>query len=176
MNKVTTPVIGAVSSLYLFYTHLSLLISRRYIYHHLLNMEITLTHTISGSCCCGDVEFTLTDNFSNFFFCHCEQCRKLTGSAHASNLFTSPDNITWVNGADKVKRYDHPERAFSKVFCVNCASGLPYLSQSGESLIVPAGSLNAEPSIKLDAQIFCSEQTEWHKEGLQVAKVPSFPK
>lgn len=135
-----------------------------------------MVNIISGSCCCGDVEFTLEDNFSNFFFCHCEQCRKLTGTAHASNLFTSPDNINWVNGADKIKRYDHPKRSFSKAFCENCGSGLPFLSLSGKSLIVPAGSLNGEPSIKLDAQIFCSEQAEWHKNGVQVAKVSHFPK
>lgn len=135
-----------------------------------------MTNTISGNCCCGDVAFTLANNFSNFFFCHCEQCRKLTGSAHAANLFTSPDNITWTKGAEKVKRYDHPERAFSKAFCEICASGLPYLSQSGHALIVPAGSLNQEPSITLDAQIFCSEQTDWHKKGLQATQVSGFPK
>jgi hypothetical protein len=134
-----------------------------------------MTNTISGSCCCGGVEFTLADNFSNFYFCHCEQCRKLTGSAHASNLFTSPDNINWAKGAEKVKRYDHPERSFSKAFCENCSSGLPFISKSGKSLIVPAGSLNGEPSINLDAQIFCSEQTEWHKKGLQITKITGFP-
>ncbi|MEP0073091.1 MAG: GFA family protein [Marinomonas sp.] len=134
-----------------------------------------MTNMISGSCCCGDVEFTLEDSFSNFFFCHCEQCRKLTGTAHASNLFTSPDNINWTKGVEKIKRYDDPERAFSKAFCENCASGLPYISKSGNSLIVPAGSLNTEPSIKPDARIFCAEQTSWHKEGLQAAKMSGFP-
>ncbi|WP_445778943.1 GFA family protein, partial [Shewanella sp.] len=109
-------------------------------------------------------------------FCHCEQCRKLTGSAHASNLFTSPNNINWTKGVEKIKRYDHPQRSFSKAFCEHCASGLPFISQSGKYLIVPAGSLNGEPSIRLDAQIFCSEQTEWHKKGMQTAKVPGFPK
>ncbi|WP_445772644.1 GFA family protein [Shewanella sp.] len=135
-----------------------------------------MTNIISGSCCCGDVEFTLENSFSNFFFCHCEQCRKLTGSAHASNLFTSPNNINWTKGVEKIKRYDHPQRSFSKAFCEHCASGLPFISQSGKYLIVPAGSLNGEPSIRLDAQIFCSEQTEWHKKGMQTAKVPGFPK
>jgi len=134
-----------------------------------------MNQVMSGSCCCGDVEFTLKDEFSNFFFCHCEQCRKLTGSAHASNLFTAPDNITWVKGEDKIRRYDHPERSFSKVFCENCASGLPFISQSGKSLIVPAGSLNGEPSITPDAQIFCAEQPEWYKNGLKATKVPHFP-
>ena len=139
-------------------------------------MEFTMVNVITGGCCCGDVSFSLEDDFSNFYFCHCEQCRKLTGTAHASNLFTSPDNIKWIKGTDKTKRYDHPERSFSKAFCCECGSGLPFISQSGKYLIVPAGSLNEEPTKQLDAQIFCSEETEWHKAGLKVDKVARFPK
>tara|TARA_R110002073_G_scaffold13038_3_gene56102 strand:+ start:1530 stop:1928 length:399 start_codon:yes stop_codon:yes gene_type:complete len=131
---------------------------------------------ITGNCCCGDVAFTLDDDFSDFFFCYCEQCRKLTGTAHSAHLFTSPDNINWINGTGKIKRYDHEERSFSKAFCENCGSGLPFLTKSGKSLIVPAGSLNEEPAKKLDAQMFCAEETEWHKTGSNVAKFSGFPK
>ncbi|MDC5806238.1 GFA family protein [Vibrio europaeus] len=89
---------------------------------------------------------------------------------------TSPSNIQWTKGEDKIKRFDHPTRSFSKAFCIECGSGLPYLSQSGKFLIVPAGSLNEEPSKELDAQIFCSEQTHWHKAGLQADQMLGFPK
>lgn len=130
---------------------------------------------ITGSCCCGDVAFTLEDNFSDFYLCHCEQCRKLTGSAHASNLFTTPDNINWVSGIGKIKRYDHPQRVFTQAFCENCGSGVPFVTQDGKSLLVPAGSLNEESIKKLDAEIFCSEQTQWHKSALNVGKLPGFP-
>jgi hypothetical protein len=138
-------------------------------------MGVAMANIITGSCCCGDVAFTLEDYFSKFYLCHCEQCRKLTGTAHASNLFTSPENINWINGTDKIKRYDHQERSFSKAFCENCGSGLPFFSKDGKSLIVPAGSLNEEPSKKIDARIFCSEQTKWYKSSLTVAKFPGFP-
>lgn len=134
-----------------------------------------MSNEITGSCCCEGVAFKLENNFDKFFFCHCEQCRKLTGSAHASNLFTSPSNIEWTKGADKIQRYDHPTRSFSKSFCSDCGSGLPFLSQSGQSLIVPAGSLNEEPTKPLDAQIFCEEQAQWHKAGLNAMMIEGFP-
>jgi hypothetical protein len=91
-------------------------------------------------------------------------------------LFTSTSNIEWIKGEDKIKRYDHPTRSFSKAFCIDCGSGLPFQTQSGKFLIVPAGSLNEEPSKSLDAQIFCAEKTEWHKAGLQAVKMEGFPK
>ncbi|WP_448549604.1 GFA family protein [Thalassotalea fusca] len=134
-----------------------------------------MNNYLTGGCCCGKVSFSLQDHFSHFYFCHCEQCKKLTGSAHASNLFTSPENITWLQGQQFTKRYDHPERSFSQVFCVECGSGLPFLSQSEKFLIVPAGSLNEEPSKSVDAQIFCAEQAKWHSDGINQHKVAGFP-
>lgn len=135
-----------------------------------------MERVITGGCCCGSVSFSVKDDFSRFYLCHCEQCRKLTGSAHASNLFTTPDKLTWIRGKDKTKRYDHPERAFSKVFCTECGSGLPFETKNGQWLLVPAGCLDEEPTKLPDAQIFCAEQTHWHKAGMSVIKLPGFPK
>ena len=41
----------------------------------------------SGACLCGAVHFEIEGDFERFFLCHCEYCRKDTGSAHAANLF-----------------------------------------------------------------------------------------
>ncbi|WP_394245464.1 GFA family protein [Vibrio astriarenae] len=130
---------------------------------------------ITGSCLCKSVEFVVKDDFKKFYFCHCEQCRKLTGSAHVSHLFTSPSNIRWSKGEELTQRYDHPTRTFSNVFCKECGSRLPYLSKNGRALVVPAGCLNEEPSRTPDAQIFCSEETGWHKAGLNSIKLNGFP-
>lgn len=62
------------------------------------------------------------------------------------------------------------------MLCDNCGSGLPFLTESGKSLIEPAGSLNEEPSKKLDTQMFCAEQAERHKIGAIFANFSGFPK
>ncbi|SHO57848.1 GFA family protein [Vibrio quintilis] len=134
-----------------------------------------MTKTLTGGCCCGKVSFSAEDRFSRFYFCHCRQCRKMTGSAHAANLFTAPDNIAWEQGTEFIKHFSYPGRGFAKTFCTECGSALPFLSSGGKYLIVPAGSLNEEPSKEVDAQIFCAEQTRWHLHGLAVKKMPGFP-
>lgn len=125
-----------------------------------------MSKVISGGCLCGAVKFSVNDSFDDFYFCYCQQCRKITGSSHASNLVTSIDNIQWTRGSDKVIRFDHPTQIFTKVFCSQCGSGLPYKSKNGQSLVVPAGSLDSEPSKAPKAQIFCSEKVEWFKKGI----------
>ena len=131
---------------------------------------------ISGGCYCGSVQFTMKDDFSRFYFCHCDQCRKMVGTAHASNLFTSPDNIDWIKGKELVTRYDDPTRSFTQAFCPECGSPLPYVNQSGKYLVVPAGCLNEEPTKQVDAEIFCAEQPNWYKAGLNAQKFGGFPK
>ena len=130
---------------------------------------------IDGGCLCGKVSFSLRNEFSQFHFCHCSQCRKISGSSHASNLFTAPDNIEWKSGEANIKRFNYPGRDFSKVFCMECGSGLPFLSQSGKALIVPAGSLNDEPAITPQDNIFWSERAAWFEAGVGSQHFDGFP-
>jgi hypothetical protein len=46
-----------------------------------------MSNTYSGSCLCGEIRFEIEGEFERFYLCHCEYCRKDTGSAHAANLF-----------------------------------------------------------------------------------------
>jgi len=121
------------------------------------------------------VSFECDDSFDQFHLCHCIQCQKVTGSAHASNLFTSPNNIKWKSGQELIKRYDVPGRTISNAFCMDCGSGVPYLSVSGNSLIVPAGSLDSIPSLKPQDNIFCSEKAEWYDGALKTKQFSHFP-
>ena len=126
--------------------------------------------TITGSCLCGAVQFELEDEFAMFRWCHCNECRKATGSAHASNLFTRPDNINWHCGEEQIKRFDLPGQVFSNAFCTACGANVPYVSLSGKALIVPAGSLDRDP-VKPDSEnIFWSERAGWYDAGLSGKK------
>jgi hypothetical protein len=128
-----------------------------------------MTNKLRGGCLCGAVEFLLEDDFSAFHQCHCRQCQQLTGSAFASNLFTTPEHIEWTKGADNINNYVHPSRDFSKSFCASCGSAVPFVNKSGSALIVPAGSLDTFPAIRPQANIFTAEEACWLKPG-QVAK------
>ena len=132
--------------------------------------------TITGSCLCGAVCFEVDDNFQQLNLCHCVQCQRATGSAHASNLFTDPGNIRWTEGKEYVKRFDVPGRDISNAFCTECGSGLPYVSKTGKSLIVQAGVLNeafaSNPTVR---NIFWSERADWYDATIDAEHVATFP-
>ncbi|MCE2571152.1 GFA family protein [Motilimonas eburnea] len=131
---------------------------------------------IQGSCLCGAVRFSCENNFNQFHLCHCQQCQKTSGSAHAANLFTAVDNIEWLSGADLVKRFDLDGRAITSCFCQACGCSLPYVSGTGKALVVPAGSLDGQPNITVDDHIFWEERACWYDTALTSQTFSGFPK
>jgi len=121
----------------------------------------------SGSCLCGAVEFEIAGDFDRFFLCHCSRCRKFSGTAHASNLFSTEGKLTWLKGEDKVKPFGVPGTRFLKAFCCDCGSPLPRAREEG--VVVPAGCLDTPVDIAPDAHIFFADRANWdeHLEAVQ---------
>ncbi|MDA3858804.1 MAG: GFA family protein, partial [Roseovarius sp.] len=101
---------------------------------------------IKGNCLCGAVSFEVVNAFEKLFLCSCSQCRQITGSAVASNLYVSIEAFNWLKGNEEIVSYHMPGRDISKSFCRVCGSGVPWASGDATKMIVPAGSLS-EPAI-----------------------------
>ncbi|ABG41766.1 glutathione-dependent formaldehyde-activating, GFA [Paraglaciecola sp. T6c] len=131
---------------------------------------------VLGSCLCNRVTYACENNFSQFHLCHCTQCQKATGSAYAANLFTDVDNIKWLTGEALIMRFNVAGRSISNAFCGECGSAVPYKSLSGKALVVPAGSLDCEPNIQPQSQIFYTERAPWFDSVTVCKKFDSMPK
>ena len=51
-----------------------------------------------GSCLCGAVTYEVSGDFGDGYFCHCQRCRKATGSAYASNAKIRPEQFRLLSG------------------------------------------------------------------------------
>jgi hypothetical protein len=131
--------------------------------------------SIKGSCLCGAVQFEIDGRFDHFFLCHCQYCQKDTGSAHASNLFSSSAKLTWISGQDKVKTFQLPDTLHVKSFCSECGSALPSVQMNEGSLITPAGCLDDDIDIKPNAHIFTSSRANWDKDLQTVTEYKKLP-
>jgi hypothetical protein len=120
-----------------------------------------MSSSYTGACLCGEVRFEIEGTFERFYLCHCEFCRKDTGSAHAANLFSSTASLKWITGEHKVRQFNLPATRHSKCFCSACGSALPLMQMGGRLLVVPAGSLNGEIHIRPTAHIFFSSKASW---------------
>lgn len=124
-----------------------------------------------GTCLCSAVKYKVSGPFIRFFFCHCSRCRKSTGTAHAANAFTRATNVTFTQGADKVKLFRLPEaKDFSRAFCTDCGAPVPYTSTDGKVSVVPVGSLTHFDARKVDGQMHWDSRADWYEDGLQAVK------
>jgi hypothetical protein len=108
-----------------------------------------MSQPIKGSCLCQAVKYQFHGPGYAFQYCHCSRCRKFTGSAHGSNIII----------------FEHPEaKHFATCFCRNCGSSLPWMSQSGISVVIPAGTLDEDPGIRPTQNIFWESRAPWREE------------
>jgi hypothetical protein len=132
--------------------------------------------TISGSCLCGKVSYQFTGPIRVFQYCHCSRCRKVTGSAHASNIIIDPPGFEWLSGEDNVGRFEHPEaKHFATSFCKTCGSSLPWLTKSGKAVIIPAGTLDDDPVARPMHNIYYVDRAPWYIETGSLRKYDALP-
>lgn len=129
--------------------------------------------TYTGSCLCGEVAFEVEGDFENFYLCHCERCRKDSGSAHAANLFSSKAELKWLSGEEHVRVFDL--KGHIKSFCTHCGSALPNIQMDGDLLVVPAGSLDCDIPIRPDGHIFMANRANWDTQLENIATFDSIP-
>jgi len=118
---------------------------------------------IRGSCLCGAVEFAIPSGQGGFQYCHCSRCRKTSGSSHAANLVLPAEQFRWLRGEHRVVQYTHePAERYCNAFCSTCGSKLPWRTRNGKWFIVTAGSLDEDPDLRPERNIFWGSRAPWY--------------
>jgi hypothetical protein len=131
---------------------------------------------LRGSCLCGSVQYEISGEPAKFYHCHCQRCRKATGTGHASNLLVKPGALKWIKGEDLIKSYKVPEaKRFTNCFCSVCGSRVPRHSKETDMIIIPAGSLDSVPAIRPQARIFWDSRANWSCTGDELPVHSEYP-
>ncbi len=131
---------------------------------------------VVGRCLCGKVSYQVTGNLGIFQYCHCSRCRKFTGSAHSANLLVTPDQFQWLSGEEQVGRFEPQEaKHFATSFCNSCGSSMPWISQSGKAVVVPAGTLDSDPQIRPMQNIFWGSRAGWYQDASELPRYEELP-
>ncbi len=133
--------------------------------------------SLTGSCLCGSVCYEINGEAQRFYHCHCQRCRKTTGSGHASNMLVTPEScITWTAGEDLLRRYKVPEaERFFNIFCSQCGSPMPRVIPVLGGVLIPAGTLNEEPPMQPGARIFQGSRAKWSCAGDDLPLYEEYP-
>ena len=76
-----------------------------------------------GSCLCKRVTFEVVGSIDHSRYCHCENCRKFSGTAQAAWGLASASAFTVAPSNPEVTRFDAGSGGL-RVFCTSCGSPL----------------------------------------------------
>ena len=135
-----------------------------------------MKNEVSGSCLCGEVTYQYIGPIKVFQYCHCTRCQKFTGSAYASNIIIDPTQFQWLSGESSLARFEFPEaKYFATTFCTKCGSSLPWLTQAGSAIVIPAGTLDDDLKEKPVHNIFMADKAPWFEEVCNLKQYEALP-
>jgi putative intracellular protease/amidase len=127
-----------------------------------------------GSCLCGAIQYELGAELGAFGYCHCQSCRKASGSAHAANAPIDRANFRIVYGAELVRQIESTPGKF-RAFCARCGSPLyAYLSSQPDVVRIRLGSLDTSFVERARAHTFTADAAPWHRIADDVPRFPSW--
>ncbi|MFV2060316.1 MAG: GFA family protein, partial [Gammaproteobacteria bacterium] len=135
------------------------------------------TEIFKGSCLCGQVSYETTGTSERFYHCHCERCRKASGTGHASNIMVKATDFQWLSGSELLRCYKVPDaERFYTLFCSNCGSAMPREVPELGVTVIPAGSLDGEPAIQPQARIFWDSRSKWSCDASEIVCYSEYEK
>lgn len=115
----------------------------------------------TGRCLCGGVQISIRNLPQTLGACHCENCRRWTGSALIA-LTVAPEDIAIV-GSDRVTTYKSSDWA-TRSFCAVCGSTLWYRltvpTPEQGSYEIPVGLLDNPHGLPLSSEIYIDRKPD----------------
>jgi hypothetical protein len=128
---------------------------------------------LTGHCLCGSVRYEISGEPLALMYCHCEECRRATGSSLNTSIFVRREDFRIVSGDDALSSHESsPDNC--RHFCSRCGSPIfKHFPDPPDLMTVRAGTLDSDPGVRPSAHIWVSEKAPWYEitDGL-----PQFPK
>lgn len=116
----------------------------------------------TGHCMCGAVSFRATDVPDHGGICHCDQCRRWTGSALVG-ITVPKAGLTW-DGTEHIGEFQSSSWA-KRGFCTRCGTSLYYQFTDGPenwmaNVEVPLGLFDDPNGFELRNEIFIDQKPD----------------
>lgn len=94
-----------------------------------------------AECCCGNLNIEVRGEPDLYGVCHCDDCKKRTGSAFGISSYFKKDDVLSISGESSQYSFYHQEQNHKQKrhFCFSCGTTLYWYVSSYPELIGVAG-------------------------------------
>jgi len=128
--------------------------------------------TIEGGCSCGGVRFAI-DDYLYVIACHCNSCKKRTGTVYGVSVVVEKGSITALEGETKIyKRTAESGRAVDYEFCPTCGTTFSWQIEAVPTRRMFAGGAFDDMSqFTVAGEMYTSTALPWARIGSELTRV-----
>lgn len=130
----------------------------------------------TGKCLCGAVHFNVTAAPVVVAQCHCEECRRLSGTGHSIGAMFPRAGVV-IEGAFAEHSYQGALGAtVTKGFCSSCGSPIfGRNTRAPDHITLPLGAFDDAAELAVQVVIFERDRPHWDQLGPEVARFDTQP-
>jgi hypothetical protein len=125
-----------------------------------------------GGCTCGSVRFELESDPLWVLACHCDSCKKRTGSAYGISVMVETDTVKEFIGETKIylRRGDSGNQVRYE-FCPNCGTTLRWFVEivSGRQAFA-GGTFDNLDNLRPVAEMYTDAAAPWARLGCELSR------
>ena len=120
-----------------------------------------MSKTISGGCHCGAVRYEFSGDPVVGAMCHCDNCKRFTGTGHATNLVVPADGFS-VTGELSTYSYNAESgNEMIRYFCPSCGTPVYGTSEGSPNVVLRVGGFDDPNEFEARVSLFTPRATPW---------------
>lgn len=128
---------------------------------------------IKGSCCCGAVQFSISELPKFLAECHCSRCRKLGATPFA---MVTAESFELESGREKIVEYPpEPPFKYLRLFCGVCGTSLGEMTSNESMFPIPANCFDDEFDMPIRFHEHVATKRRWVEIPDGVKQLPGDP-
>jgi hypothetical protein len=136
-----------------------------------------MPETFTGSCACGDIQYSCSGAAPYMGNCHCRDCQRATGSAYFPAVLVKNNEFNLLRGEPRWHETTSDRgHTMQRGFCAKCGSPLFLRNEANTSVTVLfAGSLDDPSWYKPSRDIFVKSAQPWDLMHDELPKFDAMP-
>jgi hypothetical protein len=126
---------------------------------------------LKGGCVCGAIRFTL-DQPLWVVACHCNACKKRTGTAYGISLAMNEDAVKEFIGQTRTfTRTGESGKQVRYEFCPNCGTTVRWhVELIANRQVFAGGTLDEPECLKIDGEMYTDAALAWARLGCELSR------
>jgi hypothetical protein len=118
---------------------------------------------IRGKCLCGNFQFEILGPMGEVRLCHCDLCRRGSGTAISANARIPLGRYRVIAGEDLITEYESSPGA-RRCFCSRCGSPIfARVANDPGHIRIRLGTLDREADAEITAHVWVGSKARWDR-------------